>query len=529
MTVNLKKQVAKLQAQNAELIKERAEKEAAKINENRANLSNWVDNMIQEVYEELKAQIIHGVGLGDSTNLRTLQWSHILNATQPGSDAKTVLALIKERCGLSLVQTFPGSNDTEERDVLTVNLRDEVKVYDPGKAAKIQMLDFPALFAENRRRNQLWQESINGIAQAAIEICRKFLDAMDNKYYGIQDRIELTGDTGRSCFDACLQFDGGHMMYQELTDERLDELEAAINAMMSGGEIKFHRTAGCLRRVGATLVRNPEKVVKNPYFDYLEYWKPYDVVAEPLQKIFDEIIAGLKLTDPEEQIMALCPMRMLTFDFANYGWRQDFNFARVKRGLTNGKHMQSLFKAVNEAIPAIRVKQLTFVKSNKSSLVGKMQLEYEIVNNQDDFVCEQVKTERTIELIKSRKMTFIARAIAEVLLDEIEKPGLDCLFRSGYPRRSYYRMELARIELDGKMAGHKINMSKVTNGHDLKTAVTDEEFFKRVEREINRLTDGVLLVSLQERRFKLLFDKSIASAEHPMTLWEYDDWTVENG
>ncbi len=527
--MNLKKRAAELRAQNAELIKEKAKKEAAQANENRANLSNWVDDMIQEIYEELEAQIVHGAGLGDSTNLRTLQWSHILNATQPESDAKTVLTLIKERCGLNLVQAFPGSTDAEKKGVLTVNLRGEVKAYDLEKAAEIRVLDFSALFAENRRRNQLWKESLNGITQAAIKICRKFLDAMDNKYYGIQDRIELTGDTGRSCFDACLQFDGGQMMYQELTDERLDELETAINAMMSGGEIKFHRTAGSLRHVGAILLRKPEKVIENPYFDYLEYWKPYDAVTEPLQKIFDEIIAGLTLADPEDQIMALCPMRVLTFDFANRDWKQDFNFARVKRGLTDGKHMQSLLKAVDEAFPAIRVKQLTFVRSNESSLIGKMQLEYEIVNDQDDFVHEQLKTEQAIKFIKSRRMTFIARAIAEVLLDEVEKPGLDCLFRAGYPRRSYYRMELARIELDGKMAGHKVNMSKVTNGHDLKTAVTDEEFFNRVEREVNRLTDGVLLVSLQERRFKLLFDKSIASAEHPMTLWEYDDWTVENG
>lgn len=418
---------------------------------------------------------------------------------------------------------FPDSKDAKTRDLVRIDLCDDVKAYelttvefeDGAKVQRQTLLDFPALFTKNQRLNQIWAQEVDNVAREVLDQCQKCLSKMDDKHYGIQNETKMTEKVAWSWFEAAsFAFDGGRVDYACLTDQQLRELKLVVNKMMSGGEIRFWRNPdGKERTLWVTLVRQPDKVIEYPYYDYQKFCEQYDGVTDTLQEVFDKILAGLKLTDPEKQINALTPQRVLYFDFAEHEWRKSFNYGRVKNGLAGRIHGQSLIDAVNQRFRAIHVTEMCFSKRKKGSMdEGKIEFKYVITEPLDDFIKGQVAAEEMIQHIKARRVNYIAHAVAEVLLADVKETGVMRLFESGYPTREYYHKELNEISLDGKALGHSVSL-----GH-----ITDESFIKRVEREVNRVTDGVLIVDIKRRYYKLNFDRSEASAEHPITLDEHN-------
>ncbi len=512
--MNLKKEIVGLREQHNWLTERKAEKAKESAIRDQEYLSRRADELMRDIFKALNEMVDTSAGLGSSV---------ILSAGCHSSDnVPEVRMLVEERCGLKVKWVFPGSADAKTRDMVRIDLHDEVKAYelttmefeDGAKVQRQTLLDFPALFEENQRLNQIWAQEVDNVAREVIDECKRCLSQMDDKHYGIQNKTKMTNKVVWSWFDsASFAFDSGRVEYACLTDRQLKKLKQTVDRIISGGEIRFwHDSDSKEKTLWVTLVRQPDKVVEDSYYDYQKFCQKYDVVTDALQEIFDKILADLKLTDPEKQINALAPQRVLYFDFAEYEWQQYFNYGRVANGLAGRGHEQSLIDAVNQKFQAIHVTEMCFSKREKGSMdKGKIEFKYVITEPLDDFIKEQVAAEEMIQHIKARRVTYIARVVAEVLLADVKETGVMRLFENGYPTREYYHTELNEISLDGKALGHSVSLEHVT----------DEDFIKRVEREVNRLTDGVLMVNIKRRNYKLNFDKSEASAEHPITLDEY--------
>lgn len=518
--LTLKQQLTQLRAQHAELLQQRqAESRERKIRQ-AEYMSIRADHLMIDIYDELSKQVYSSGGLGESTVLRII--SNYISSSDGTKDVAAVRKLVKDRSGIEVVAEFPDATDNEQRYWVRVNLQSEVKAYSlPAESEtplrKARTLDFPALFTENTRRNQLWQKDLRSIAQKAVDTCRHCLENLDTLYYGLNRETTLLMQ-GYSALNGCWQLGEQKLPYGALTESQIADLAKAMNALISGGEVKLWLARTSHNPVlNASLTRQPHKMIEGAYFDYEEFCKPYDHVTEPLQMVFDQIIQGLEPKDVGAQLALLKPDRKLTYYFDYRSISDPLNYARVKRGLEGHQHQYSFVTTVNQALPAIRVISVAFITNNTACHVGKLELTYDIVDEEAEFVQKQIATEKAIKHIKQHSSRRFARIIVDTIMNDIEKSNLSHLFKANYPERSCYEIQKAKTTVN-------VAMPEGPEEYEITPSqIQDEEFITRVELSVNRLTDGLILVDIRHSRYKLNFSEAVACAIKPLTLNGYND------
>lgn len=249
--------------------------------------------LIPEIYQQLHRRVYSGYGHTTNSPIRL---SNL--AAHP-----IIIQEIDRLCGLILTPV------PDKGDHFTIQATNQLKIC----KIKDKSFDFPDLFHEDCNRNAYWCTHLDEIAEAWIDKCVTHLETMPTRFYGIPDRVTILDD-GCTAFSGKWYFSNLKLKYSCLNQERVDELAATINRKMSHGEIII--TPGdYFSCMWVYFQKAPDKVIEDAYYDYATFYERFDHVTPELQKIFNDITLHIKLSSPEQQILALQSKHQFVYMF----------------------------------------------------------------------------------------------------------------------------------------------------------------------------------------------------------------------
>lgn len=490
-----------LRDEYADVLQEREEEAAAAALRQKKLIDERLNGVIVELYQSLLRAVTGNTGCGKDVVL-------YVGCSLGYSCCEYLFERIKEKTGL----TVEKMDDDRYMTHLRVKLTDtEAKKYRTIQDGELVELDFPALILINQNQNKLWDELVPGLARGLLNKAREWLKQMPDNYCGVSEDITVLGTDWQPLLLRMFKFERPlgtsaptthkeQIYYTALRENRLTSLRDQMNALIVHGTVDFVKDEEGSWQVHLKKVPGKLAEVRASPFDYGVFCEQYDKMNPTLQDVLSHITENLQVASEWDQIRKLQPEHNLyyTFDLKD----DALDYALLSSKLSRDPQKQWLIDAVNAAVTGIRVTDVKFEaeKDYKNNCYTRQQivLAYKIVGKTGTLMKSQVETERKIRCArKCFAYSFASRTIKRIL-DEVERRGLE-----------YYIDKSDSDKMTGYLGGLELKSRMLfgldTYVVDLKQ-VQDKKCRKRIEREIARLTDGVITVSFEEWEYYLHLD-----------------------
>lgn len=414
------------------------------------------------------------------------------------------------------------STDPNHTYRLLVELKETARVceivesHERNVSKESKVLDFQEIFKRNEARNQEWKNFLPQLAKTVLDTCKRCLEVMPDLYYGIPHEMSIRDETGGFPFCETFLFYNINCKYSTLTPSKIKDLIRTMNAMISHGDVR----AELIEKHGLNVYfrRNHDKVVETAYLDYAHYYEKYDKMTTQLEEVLQEIATNAVPADAANQIQGLKPNRRLCYHF-NSSQKKFPDFATLKTRLSEGTpHYESLLKAVEKAVPGIRVSQAKFLHYTERwasprgcahgirSYDERIEFEYEIIAQDADIseiVRKQLQTEWIIKYIMEYRYPEIATRLIETIIRRIDVASKDdarkrsisyCLMNSGIKVNNQKVPIKLKVDEEIEIT---IDLSKIEN----------QEFLNAIAAEIAKQSRGML--ELQIERHANQYDLSL--------------------
>lgn len=500
--------------------RERQEEERLKANTlNQKRIMDAVAQLEYNVYHELKKEIYASCGV--TGPIKLLAGRRSLNLVTR-SEKQLIVEEFRRRTGMDLEVDEKGGSD-----YVYVKLSDKLKVCTVMVDGKSVVLDYLLLNVENEARRVKWGQFLPEFAVAIINECRKCLETMPNKHLGIPERMlvlkyndsSLLGRNGSTPFAGEFSIGSLKACYHKLSEVQAKELAEKVNSMISHGEVEIDEPDNAM---WVKILRRPEKVLEQPYFDYEDFYKKYEEVTPELQRVLNIVASNVAFPEMEEQLLTLDPQRKLVYWFNR---ERKLDFKLLKERLLP-VHKQHLIDVVNNHIHGAKVTDAQFLNREESwgsmrgcahgtmSLDERIEFTVELDETaaSSKETAKQLQLERVIWRIKHCRAQYFANILVEAVLDDIYGYGRtkELFAENG----KYWQVMCDKERLVVTLKGHEARLLRAEfdcKPEDLKVnlkEVEDEAFINRIAAAVQRRTDGMMSISLdaiQGLSYKLVF------------------------
>lgn len=444
------------------------------------------NRFLQMIYKKMQDLICHSYGRNETETIYStgiaIQYEH-----------DNFCRHIEERSGIKIQ-----ARANAEYSV-TVDLTAAAKVCQITDANGVTVnLDFPALYAENLRRKQLWQQSEDDLAKFYLDSCKANLCNLPHKYLGIPKEVTVCNAKQQTPFQSKTSFRDMEIEYESLTATQIANLQARMNQFLAHGEVMLH-VWGVINQsnLWIKISKAPEKDLPQAHFDYAEFYQPYDTeITLELQDFYVKIISEAKLASPKQYYQTLQSEHKLFYYFQN----DKPNWEDVQARLKNDIHKQDLLDALSHAMPGIHFtealcKRETIHHGRSMRGCGLSHTEYqnerieftfEIINPKSNFAKIFFRQYRQIKAIQQRaRKIYVSRIIQyllQILKNALQAKDADALHHQ-------QSAQMLPIEL------HRIKLGEYQI--DLQT-VTDQDFLKSIEKMVKERSGGLISLKYQK-------------------------------
>lgn len=512
--------ISRLHKEHQEWEKKQAKKAAKEETLNQKRIDDLTAQLEYDVYNKLREEVHASCGITGTIKLFAGRRSLNL-VSRP--ERRLIVEEFRRQTGMDLeVDEKVGS------DYVYVKLSDKLKVCTVMAGGKVITLDYFQLNTENEARRAIWAQFLPEFARAMINDCRKCLETMPNKYLGIPEKMlvlryndsSLLGRNGITLFAG--EFSTGSLTarYDKLSETQVKELADKMNTMISHGEVEIDEPKDAM---WVRILRRPEKVLDQPYFDYEDFYKKYDEVTPELRHVLNLIVCDVAFPVMKEQLLSLSLQRKLVYWFSK---NRELDFKLLRERLSTLVHKQHLIDAVNGHVRGVKVTDAQFLNREESwgsprgcahgtmSLDERIEFTVELdeTTTSSAEVAKQLQLENVIWRIKHCRVQYFANVLVEAVLDDIYAYGRtrELFAENGKYWQTMCDAERLIVTLNGRET-RLLRAAFDCEPEELKVdlrEVKDEAFINRVAAAVQRRTDGMMSIGLDATHglsYKLVF------------------------
>ncbi len=442
-----------------------------------AELTPWVQGVIDDIYRQLATTLNGAVGLLPEYGVYVdtkgpLNMAHENERQRVYEEIRRLSGLEVESCpqGLSLI-----------------------KVRAQGYPKSELLPRFAELFAEFAGDAKEWKRFLPGFARECVRKYAGKLEKRMGNHLGITDEV-ASGFWNSNPDERQFNFTGPRRpSYWNLTEAQLQELADEMNKLINGGNISFGREHSAI--ISLKLESDPDKPpvpAETCEFDYTEFCNRHSKVSDSLQAIFDQVVANLEpKVANATQAEVLKPVRCLCSTLRYSG---QISAHHIRELLERGVHSANLAKAVEDAtgvmVTAMRV-------DTPTGPDYEVLFDYDIPAKTDElsqFCRDQLYAETAIRHIKHYKHRYFARWMVSWVLyqDLLRRAGKNSSMLADDRHRTVSRKDLL-VPLNGNYQGRQVDLCAVLG--------LGEPFAYKVADEVEQYTEGFIKLSIEPHRY----------------------------